>query len=131
MILETSQLLCGVHHLSGSSEIPYKLSHKNHPCSIWARESLTNYLYLCELGLELCKEYTYRYGRKHKCEDILDWCISHKPNLADIGLTDFPLAMPQEYKVDSAVQSYRNYYIGAKKDFCKWTNRNVPNWFSV
>ena len=48
MILETAQLLCGVHHVTAhdSTHVPYKLSHKNHPCSIWCRESLSNYLYL-------------------------------------------------------------------------------------
>jgi hypothetical protein len=66
MILETAQLLCGVHHATSqiTDQVPYKLSHKNHPCAIWARTSLSNYLYLCELGLELCKEYTYRYGNQ-------------------------------------------------------------------
>jgi len=39
MILETAQLLCGTHWVIGS-EAPYKLSHKNHPCAIWTRESL-------------------------------------------------------------------------------------------
>ncbi len=75
MILETAQLLCGAHHVTdqvptkyppSTLQVPYKLSHKNHPCAIWTRESLSNYLYLCELGLELCKEYTYRYGKRHK-----------------------------------------------------------------
>ena len=62
MILETAQLLCGVHHMipQVTPQVPYKLSHKNHPCAIWTRDSLSNYLYLCDLGLELCKEYTYR-----------------------------------------------------------------------
>jgi hypothetical protein len=27
------------------------------------------------------------------------------------------------------VESYRNYYVGAKKDFCVWKNREVPEWF--
>jgi len=27
------------------------------------------------------------------------------------------------------VESYRNYYIGAKKDFAKWKNREIPDWF--
>ena len=63
MILETAQLLCGVHHMViherlSNDQVPYKLSHKNHPCAIWTRESLSNYLYLCDLGLELCKEET-------------------------------------------------------------------------
>lgn len=130
MILETSQLLCGVHHLSGSSEIPYKLSHKNHPCSIWARESLTNYLYLCELGLELCKEYTYRYGKRHKSQDVIEWCIVNKANISDKGFTEPAKAMPEEYKTKDVVQSYRNYYIGAKKDFAVWKGRNIPFWYN-
>ena len=97
MILETSQILCGVHHMSllepyrlptSTLDIPYKLSHKNHPCSIWSRESLTNYLYLCELGLELCVEYTYRYGKRHKSQDVIEWCITNQPNI----VRDFPFA---------------------------------------
>lgn len=128
MILETAQLLCGAHWVSGS-EAPYRLSHKNHPCSIWVRESLSNYLYLCDLGLELCKEYTYRYGKRHKSQDIIEWCIVNKLNIIDKGFTSPPKAMPDEYKVESVIDSYRNYYIGAKKDFVSWKNRPIPEWF--
>lgn len=130
-LLESSQLLCGVHHVVGTqTDIPYKLSHKNHPCAIWARESLSNYLYLCELGLELCNEYTYRYGKRHKSLEVIMWCISNRPNIPDIGFTEPARAMPDEYKVKSVVQSYRNYYIGAKSGFANWKNREVPFWFS-
>ena len=129
MILETAQLLCSTHWVIGS-EAPYKLSHKNHPCSIWVRESLSNYLYLCDLGLELCKEYTYRYGKRHKSQDVIEWCLTNKPNISDTEFTEPPKAMPDEYKVNNVVESYRNYYIGAKKDFAKWKNRNIPEWFS-
>jgi hypothetical protein len=129
MILETAQLLCGVHWVV-NSEAPYKLSHKNHPCSIWARESLTNYLYLCELGLELCYEYTYRYGKKHKSQQVIEWCIEHKPNIKDVGFTEPARAMPDEYKVESIVESYRNYYQGAKSGFANWKNREIPEWFN-
>ena len=128
MILETAQLLCGSHWATGG-EAPYTLSHKNHPCSIWARESLSNYLYLCELGLELCYEYTYRYGKRHKSQDVIEWCIVNKPGIADIGFTEPAKAMPDEYKVESVVQSYRNYYMGAKSGFAVWKNREKPFWF--
>lgn len=129
-LLESSQLLCGVHHVVGTqTDIPYRLSHKNHPCAIWARESLSNYLYLCELGLELCNEYTYRYGKRHKSLEVIMWCISNRPNIPDIGFTEPARAMPDEYKVKSVVQSYRNYYIGAKSGFANWKNREVPEWF--
>lgn len=132
MILETAQLLCGVHHSInpfGTLQVPYKLSHKNHPCAIWARESLSNYLYLCELGLELGKEYTHRYGKKHKSVEVIEWCIVNKPSILDIGFTKPSMAMPDEFKVDSVVESYRNYYMGAKKDLACWKNREKPLWF--
>ena len=132
MILETAQLLCGVHHVTDqvTDQVPYKLSHKNHPCAIWSRESLSNYLYLCDLGLELCKEYTYRYGKRHKSQEVIEWCITNKPNIVDKEFTEPARAMPDEYKVKSVVESYRNYYIGEKKSFAVWKNRNIPEWFS-
>ena len=131
MILETAQLLCSVHHVTEqvTHQVPYKLSHKNHPCSIWARESLSNYLYLCELGLELGKEYTHRYGKRHKSIDVIEWCIVNKPNIPDIGFTTPVMAMPDEFKVDSVVESYRNYYMGAKSNLASWKNREKPFWF--
>ena len=128
MILETAQLLCGVHHMT--PQVPYKLSHKNHPCAIWVRESLSNYLYLCDLGLELCKEYTYRYGKRHKSQDVIEWCLDNKPNIHDVDFTAPPKAMPDEYKVEDVIESYRNYYRGAKSGFAVWKKRNIPEWFS-
>jgi hypothetical protein len=131
MILETAQLLCGVHHTTESptENVPYKLSHKNHPCSIWARESMDNYLWLCELGMELCAEYTFRYGKRHKSQQVIEWCIDNHPNIPEEGFTTPAKAMPDQYKVEDVVQSYRNYYLGEKKSFCNWKNRSIPSWF--
>ena len=137
MVLETAQLLCGVHHMTehdtvhDTVHVPYKLSHKNHPCAIWARESLTNYLYLGELGLELSKEYTYRYSKRHKSQEIIEWCLTNHPHIDDKGFTLPPKAMPDEYKVEDVVESYRNYYMGPKKSFLSWKNREVPDWVTL
>lgn len=133
MILETAQLLCGVHHMTDHStvQIPYKLSHKNHPCAIWARESLTNYLYLGELGLELCREYTHRYGKIHKSQEIIEWCLINKPQIQDVGFTTPPKAMPEEYKTEDVIESYRKYYLGAKKTFLSWKERQIPEWVTL
>jgi hypothetical protein len=129
MILETAQLLCGTHWIIGN-EAPYKLSHKNHPCSIWVRESLSNYLYLCDLGLELCKEYTYRYGKRHKSQDVIEWCLINKPNIHDVDFTSPPLAMGDEFKIgNDVIESYRNYYREGKKLIVSWKNRVIPSWF--
>jgi hypothetical protein len=131
MILETAQLLCGVHHVTESKyEIPYKLSHKNHPSAIWARECMENYIWLCDLGLELCREYTYRYEKRHKSQDVIEWCLTHKPKLKYKGdTTPFALAMPDECKVGDAVDSYREYYRTEKRKIAVWKNRETPEWF--
>lgn len=133
MILESAQLLCGVHHMSNQSstvEAPYKLSHKNHPCSIWARECTENYIWLCDLGLSLCEEYTYRYGKRHKSQDVIEWCLVNKPSLKDNGdITPFALAMPDECKTKTAVESYRLYYLTHKRDISTWKERKKPEWF--
>lgn len=130
MILETAQLLCGVHWTTGS-EAPYKLSHKNHPCSIWVRSSIENYNWLCQLGLDLCLEFTNRYGKKHKSYDVIVWCCENKPAIPnDVPFTQPPQAMPEVYKVkNDSVQSYRNYYMGEKRSFSYWKNRKTPIWF--
>jgi hypothetical protein len=38
--------------------------------------------------------------------------------------------MGDEFKIGKdVIESYRNYYRGAKKDFAKWKNREIPEWF--
>ena len=129
MILETAQLLCGSHWATGG-EAPYKLSHKNHPCSIWVRQDLNNYMWLCELGMELCAEYTHRYGKHHKTEKVIDWCCQNHPDIPNVKFINPPLAMPDHCKIsNNAVLSYRNYYITEKWSFSTWKNGNVPSWF--
>jgi hypothetical protein len=128
MILETAQLLCGAHWATGG-EAPYKLSHKNHPSAIWTRSDIHNYLWLCDLGIDLCGEYNHRYGKMHKSYDIILWCLENRPKIPNVGFTDPPLAMPDEYKESCHIQSYRNYYMGDKRDFCNWKYRDTPNWF--
>ena len=133
MILETAQLLCGVHHTTDqvTDQIPYKLSHKNHPCAIWSRESLSNYLYLCDFGLELCKEYTYRYGKIHACARLKDVLANVPKNISIGSFTPPTPAMPDECKIaNNSLASYHKYYIEKKVRFAKWTNREEPLWYS-
>jgi hypothetical protein len=37
--------------------------------------------------------------------------------------------MPDECKVDDAVDSYRNYYMAEKRRMAIWKNREIPYWF--
>lgn len=131
MILESCQILCSVHLLTDSKYTPpYKLTHKNHPCNIWARASLDNYKWLVSLGLELCKEYTYRYGKTHKCEAYIKDMEKNLPNIPSLGITDPAQAMPVEYKSKNPIESYRAYYFFEKNDLHSWKKRDVPDWIT-
>jgi len=129
-LLETAQLLCGVHWVEGG-EAPYKLSHKNHPSAIWTRECVENYIWLCDLGMFLCREYTHRYNKRHKSQDIIEWCYDNVPNLRiNHDTTPFAMAMPDECKVDDVVESYRIYYMTEKRHLGSWKMRSIPKWFN-
>ena len=89
-----------------------------------------NWLY--KLFSDLCYEYQHRYHKTHLCWTKLNEHIKCPPsNLSsDLPFKSPPLAMPDACKIpESAVDSYRKYYILEKAPFCKWTNRPVPEWF--
>lgn len=109
----------------------YKSTMINHPCTIWTRESSVNYHWLAYHTVCLTSEYTARYNKIHSSEDLAYWLLKNKPkNINDKGLTPFALAMPEEYKCENTVLSYRNYYINEKSRFAKWKNGNIPNWYT-
>lgn len=130
MPLESAQMLCtNLNKLS--IETPYRSCHVNHPCTLWAGKTRTNFLWLCKLGLALCDEYTYRYQKVHKCKDVINYCLSKSLSIPEGELTPFALAMPDEYKVACPITSYRNYYRFAKNHLSVWKNREIPFWYNV
>ena len=131
MILETAQLLYTAHWVEARMDLPqnaYKKTHMNHPCAIWVRESLDNYIWLCQLGMELCAEYTFRYKKVHKTEPHIIWLTNHKPAIPDVGVTEIRLAMPLECKVPNPVKAYQKYYREYKLKIARYTNRLMPEW---
>ena len=128
MVLESAQLLSTAHYLNGSKG-PYKPTHTKHPCATWTAKSLGNYIWLGKLAKELCKEYTYRYEKKHKSEDIINWLIKTPPKISKIRRTKFALAMPKKYQSKDPIQSYQKYYINDKSHLASWKKRNPPKWF--
>lgn len=129
MILESVQILCTVLNKKGFAT-PYKSTHVNHPSVLWVEESYDNFLWLSDLTLELNKEYRYRYDKHsdHKSIAVLSEISNY--SFPSMGLTTFPQAMPDQYKVtDDALLAYRNFYRGDKVKFAKWTKRAPPEWF--
>lgn len=111
---------------------PYGIGYMNHPCTVWARECLENFEWLCQLTLEMCNEYTRRYKKIHKGEYILKWYYENKPHLKSLGqMTPFVQAMPTDVKNETdAVSAYRNYYI-KYKTFAKWKHSDIPHWYKL
>jgi hypothetical protein len=130
MPLETAQMLCTNLNSIGVQS-PYLSVHRKHPCTLWAGMSRTNYNWLCQLGLALCEEYSYRYKKVHSCESIIKYCMQNRLMLPKGDLTELPQAMPDEYKCDNSILAYRNYYIFGKKHLHQWTGRPIPEWIVV
>lgn len=135
MILEYCQLLSTAHHVLDAApdvDIIYKPTHVNHPCARWVRESSENYYWLVGMLKALLYEYTFRYAKVHACSRLLTYFEEHLPdNIPDRPMTPFPLAMPDECKVEGdPVESYRRYYINSKQKLFKWRGRQPPAWIS-
>ena len=129
MILESNQMLSTVARNHGHNA-PYRSTHANHPCTLWAGESQDNWDWLVDHSRALCKEYTERYGKVHKSQAVTEWAEDLDIDLHARGQTPFRLAMPDGYKTNDPVESYRKYYIGDKARFAKWKTGNVPSWWS-
>lgn len=127
MILESAQMLCSAFP---KGVAPYKHAHFNHPCTIWCRATSQNYEWLLTHAFVMCEEYSERYSKTHKTEQILQWLKKNKPDLPDIGLTVFPQAMPEQYKGPDSIEAYRRYYIFEKSRFAVWKdNSKIPWWY--
>lgn len=128
MILESVQILCTVLNKK-DFPTPYRSTHVNHPCVLWAGESWQNFCWLGELARALNAEYRYRFGKRddHKSIAVLDEIANCR--FDDRGLTEFAQAMPDRYKVPgNAVLAYRQFYLGEKMHFARWTRRRAPAW---
>jgi hypothetical protein len=130
MILESVQMLCTALNKKGFTT-PYKSTHVKHPCVLWVEESFENFSWLKNLALALNAEYRFRFERDtdHKSISVLAEIANYKYH--NRGLTEFAQAMPDKYKIPGdVVKAYRQFYLGEKMKFAKWTKRSTPEWIS-
>ena len=161
MILETCQLLCTAHRVLDGTEITqkvyvngsfparyrkkkvwmlndhresqlYSATHVNHPSAVWVRKSNNNYNWLYAHLLALLEEYTHRYGKRHKCADLVGVLMSPPQNIQVTHFTQPTPAMDAKYIIsESSVINYRNYYKLGKQHLHRWTRRNPPEWIDT
>ena len=133
MILETAQLLSTAHRVldNADHELLYRVTHKNHPCAIWIRESRDNYKWALELMKALNAEYMERYGKAspHKSMSLLPLLRKPPKKLKARGFSNPPQCVPEDCKRRGTVAAYRAYYRKHKSRFAVWAYSKTPNWF--
>tara|TARA_R110002074_G_scaffold193756_5_gene359641 strand:+ start:4990 stop:5559 length:570 start_codon:yes stop_codon:yes gene_type:complete len=158
MCVEVAQMMASALRRHGATDeqmpltksgTPYKGGYAHHPCTVWAGDTRSNYVWLAQHGDELCREYSKRFGKAHACHDpigrmsgmLVALIPDHDINRGTLGLTQFALAMPDEYRpepVDGevvyhaypkfAIEAYRRYYHS--KQFAKWEKGTpTPDWW--
>jgi hypothetical protein len=109
----------------------YSATHINHPSNIWTRQSVDHYEWLWLHAISLCKEYTKRYGKIHKCESLLrTYLILPPKNIDSNGFWQPPQAIKYKdcHREDSVI-AYRLYYNRYKSKFAKWKYTSPPDWY--
>lgn len=136
MALESAQMLCSAHRILDGDSVDkslYKIAHKNHPCTLWTMETVSNYYWHYEHWVSLCEEYTHRYGKTHLSFAKFGDILKQQPKNIPVGsMTQFRLAMGSnpECMFDDPVKSYRAYYKTKQLNFdMKWSKRQIPKWF--
>ena len=151
MVQETTELLCTVHRLmdhndqgkhpnSTLEELLLPASEVDHPCVLWAMESIHNYHWVYGHGIALLMEYSYRFNKDHIHHDLYRalYEIPHGffYSKDTFERTPFIQCMPEKYKVaeeykitGDAILAYRLFYIGEVIPTATWTSRKPPQWY--
>lgn len=110
----------------------HKGGYHKHPSTVWAGDTLSNAAWTLAWGLELCAEYTKRYGKTHFAEGQLNTLAASLRHIPVGPLTPPALAMPDECKVADPVESYKNCIrlkVAQKPDSFVWRKgTEAPSW---
>lgn len=147
MVLEYHQLLSTAHRvLDGDayadSQGLYKATHKNHPSSIWCRESSEHYQWLYTMLCELHSIYEAHSGKTHASKRILQALEKTPENIPDNGFVMPTPAMDDKFKAVAIFHgrcvAYQEYL---KEKFQEWLDRDkplkvefpcgIPEWYKI
>ena len=148
MILETAQMLCtnalamALQFDIPDSLVPYKPTHMNHPCTVWARKSRYNYDWLARHFIALVDEKTDRTHKLHLSYTKLMPLLTHiyGPQLDIPQDNDISFVYAGDYPVRTVsgldvIASYRKtMLVKWENDTLKgrpprWTNATPVNWY--
>ena len=100
MVVESAQMMASALRRHGATDedmpltksgTPYKGGYKHHPCTVWAGDSDTNFLWLANHAIVLCQEYKKRFGKVHACQSPIHQ-MSHMMPYVGEEMTPFAQA---------------------------------------
>lgn len=118
-----------------------KLSHENHPCTVWLSASRANYIWGLKHFGALLEEYWLRYDKTHFAQTYHSIIMPNIDRILDSisqdrtpETTPFPRCFGEHKeslsKIIDTVSAYRAYYH-TKAHFAKWPSINdVPAWWN-
>lgn len=148
MAVESVQMLVSALRRHGATDAdvpltkagtPHRGGHPNHPSTVWAGDASGNFHWLAHHAVELCREYTFRYGKVHACESQALLCAELGWDLIPYGArTDVPLCVGEDFhelygtrsSFWAAPGAYRHFYRATKSGFARWERgRSAPVWW--
>lgn len=149
MIVESVQLLSTVLSPMEDDRL-YKPTHANHPCTIWARESLGNAAWLVRYTRSLLTERSARgFTKVHKSGIVLDYCqellvqlsVGSKDVLGVVfshsdftEMTPFVNCTTNHKHIADVHEAYRAEMClkwSTDKRAPKWTNQTTPSFYTA
>ena len=125
-------------------EAGWGVTHPFHPATQWAAASRDNFLWAAQLGLSLCREWAFRFDKRHGAESMLtqlqQYVLACDIPFPQQTRTPFVVAFDQQRYADclkdDVVASYRTYYTRHKlilpaKGPATWTRRCPPAWLET
>lgn len=131
MCLETAQILSAALHRHGV-KTTYRPTHVKHPVVLWAGNSFENYMWTFEHLLALLAEYEERYGRIHKCAELLEELFEGAANLPSSGFEPHRNCARNTAKgidygdVEDVYEAYRLYLSDRWEE-----DKRAPTWYGV
>lgn len=110
-------------------------AHLSHPCTLWAQQSRSNFLWLLELAQYLFEEWAFRYSHRSPQEHRSFPTLSRLRRLAFVvpgGLETPPAQAFASHahlqRPNDPVGAYRAYYRTAKEHLHAYRRREPPLW---